>query len=144
MNGKPLSWAWRLRPVAAAPQAAVAWGEAARRLHARLLAIPDEQASRLHTTANRDVLLVSGAAADLPWVDGVAYAAMDERAPGLWLPTSWEPDVPTDLLAQALSHRFSRAPLLLWRDPPAVVPLDRQLPVSAEHLQRIDDFWAGR
>jgi hypothetical protein len=135
---------WRPRPVPVEPQAAVAWGEVARRLHARLLSMPAEQASRLNATANRDVLLVSGAAADLPWVDGVAYAAMDERAPELWLPTHWQPEVPTDLLALALSKKFSRAPLLLWRDPPAVVPLDRQLPVTAEHLQRIDDFWAGR
>jgi hypothetical protein len=135
---------WRPRPVPVEPQAAVAWGEVARRLHARLLSMPAEQASRLNATANQDVLLVSGAAADLPWVDGVAYAAMDERAPGLWLPTHWQPEVPTDLLALALSKKFSRAPLLLWRDPPAVVPLDRQLPVTAEHLQRIDDFWAGR
>ena len=144
MNIPAMNWAWRPRRVPADVQAAVAWGEVARRLYARLLLIPEAQAARLQATANRDVLVLSGAAADLPWVEGIAYAAADERAPGLWLPTSWEPDVPTDLLAQALSKKFSRAPLLLWRDPPAVVPLDRQLPVTAQHLQRIEAYWASR
>ncbi|WP_242489322.1 hypothetical protein [Pseudomonas sp. TH08] len=144
MTIKPMSWAWQSRRTPVEPQAAVAWGDVARRLLARLLLIPEEQAGRLQATANRDVLVVTGAAADLPWVDGVEYAAMDDRAPGLWLPTSWEPDVPSDLLGQALAKKFSRTPLLLWRDPPAVVPLDRQLPVTAQHLQRINAYWTGR
>jgi hypothetical protein len=139
-----MDWTWQPRRVPAEPQAAVAWGEAARRLHARLLLIPEEQAARLQVTANRDVLVVSGVADDLPWVDGVEYAVADERAPGLWLSTSWEPNVPTDLLGQALSTTFARSPLLLWRDPPAVIPLDRQLPVTSQHLQRIDAYWAER
>lgn len=144
MNAPLMSWGWRPRSVAAAPQAAVGWGDAARRLHARLAALPEEQAARLQATANRDVLVVCGAAEDLPWVDGIEYAATDERAPGLWLPTSWEPEVPLDLLGQALSRAFSRAPLLLWREPQAVVPLDRQLPLTSQHLQRIAAHWAGR
>lgn len=144
MSVSAIGWAWRPRQVPAEPQAAVAWGDAARRLHARLLLMPFEQAARLQATANRDVLVVSGVASDLPWVDGVEYASADERAPGLWLPTSWEPEVPTDLVCQALSTGFLRSPLLLWRDPPVVVPLDRQLPVTPQHLQRIDAYWAGR
>jgi hypothetical protein len=144
MSVTPLNWVWQPRREPAEPQAAVAWGEAARRLHARLLLLPIEQAVRLHATANRDVLVVAGASPDLPWVDGVEYAATDERAPGLWLPTSWEPEVPIDLLSQALSTRFARSPLLLWREPAAVVPLDRQLPLTPQHLQRIAAYWAGR
>lgn len=144
MTAALMHWGWRPRTVAAAPQAAVGWGDAARRLHARLATLPAEQAARLQATANRDVLVVSGAAEDLPWVDGVEYAATDERAPGLWLPTSWEPDVPLDLLGQALARAFPRAPLLLWREPRAVVPLDRQLPLTPQHLQRIDEHWMVR
>lgn len=144
MSVPALSWSWRPRAVAALPQAAVAWGDAARRLHRRLASLPTEQAARLQATANRDVLVVCGAAEDLPWVEGIEYAASDERAPGFWLSTSWEPDVPLDLLGQALSQAFSRAPLLLWREPRAVVPLDRQLPLTPEHLQRIADYWTGR
>lgn len=144
MNAAAMNWAWQPRLTPAEPQAAVAWGEVARRLHARLLLVPEPQASRLQVTASRDVLVVSGAASDLPWVDGVQYAASDERAAGLWLPTRWEPGVPVDLVGQALSTRFSRLPMLLWREPPVVIPLDRQLPLTRTHLQRIDDYWAGR
>lgn len=144
MSVSARAWAWRPRSTPVEPQAAVAWGDAARLLHARLLLMPVEQASRLQATANRDMLMVSGVASDLPWVEGVAYAATDARAPGLWLPTRWEPEVPIDLVGQALSKAFSRAPLLLWRDPAVVIPLDRQLPVTAQHLQKIDAYWAGR
>ena len=128
----------------AEPQAAVGWGDAARRLLARLLLLADEQAARLHATANGDVLVVTGAVADLPWVDGVEYAAVHPGAPGVWLPTSWEPTVPVDLLGQTLSARFKRSPLLLWREPQVVVPLDRLLPVTVEHLQRIATNWGTR
>lgn len=144
MSGMTLSWTWQARSEPVEPQAAVAWGEVARRLHARLLLLSEAQLLRLQATANRDVLVVCGPFSDLPWVDGVAYAAPDARAPGLWLPTSWEPEVPTDPLNQALAARFPREPLLLWREPPAVVPLDRQLPLNTQHLQRIDAYWAGR
>ncbi|TBV02233.1 bpX5 domain-containing protein [Phytopseudomonas dryadis] len=144
MSVSARGWTWRPRMVPAEPLAAVAWGAAARRLHARLALMSAEQATRLQATANRDVLVVMGAASDLPWIDGVEYASTDERAPGLWLPTSWEPEMPTDLLSQALSATFARSPLLLWRSPPAAVPLDRQLPVTPQLLQRIEAYWAGR
>lgn len=144
MSAQSQSWAWRSRPVPAEPQAAVAWGEVARRLHARLALLDDEHAARLHATANGDVLVVTGATADLPWVDGVAYAAPSVSAPQLWLPTRWMPDVPQELLGRALSARFQRSPLLLWRAPQAVIPLDRLLAVSPAHLQRIAAFWGDR
>lgn len=144
MNAALHGWTWRSRQVPAEPQAAVAWGDVARRLHARLSGLPQAQAARLQATASGDVLIVTGAGGDLPWVDGVAYAAPFDDAPGLWLPTSWEPSVPVDLLGQALGARFKRSPLLLWREPQAVVPLDRLLPVCADHLQRIAAHWGTR
>lgn len=143
MSASTQPWAWRSRQAPAEAQAAVAWGDAARRLHGRLALLAAEHASRLHATANGDVLVVTGATADLPWVDGVAYAAPSASAPQLWLPTSWEPDVPQDLLAQALAARFKRSPLLVWRGPQAVIPLDRLLAVSPAHLQRIADYWGA-
>ncbi|UFH50810.1 bpX5 domain-containing protein [Pseudomonas sp. KNUC1026] len=139
-----VQWQWQARQEAALPQAAVAWGEAAVRLFERLEQMAEAHAARLQATANRDVLVVTGPAEALPWVDGVEYACAEAAAPGLWLPTSWAPDVPLDLLGQALLARFSRAPLLLWHAPAVVVPLDRCLPVTAQHLQRIKDGWAGR
>ncbi|GKQ45923.1 hypothetical protein PSTH1771_01650 [Pseudomonas syringae pv. theae] len=144
MSALATNWTWKSRRQPGQPQAAVAWGEVALRLHARLCLMPDDQASRLQATANRDLLVVSGDAMDLPWVDGVDYAGSDDRAPGLWLPTSWEPDLPVDLIGQALAMSFSRVPLLLWHDPAAVVPLDRLLPLTAQHLQRIEAYWVGR
>ncbi|WAT25964.1 bpX5 domain-containing protein [Pseudomonas sp. GXZC] len=134
-------WRWRSRQAPAEAQAAVAWGDAARRMLGRLALLEAEHAARLHATANAEVLVVTGATADLPWVDGVAYAAPSASAPHLWLPTSWEPDVPQDLLGQAFSARFKRSPLLVWREPAAVIPLDRLLVVSPDHLQRIADYW---
>lgn len=139
-----IDWAWRPRREPRPPQAAVAWGEVAARLYARLVRMTEDQTSRLHATTNRDVLIVTGTADDLPWVEGVEYGCTEPAAPGLWLPTSWEPDAPLDLMAQALLHRFARAPLLLWHAPSAVVPLDRSLPVTGGLLQRIQDEWAGR
>jgi len=139
-----LTWGWRVRSPSVAAQAVVAWGPVARQLHARLLQMPTEQAVRLQATANAEVLVVLGAETDLPWVDGVQYAAAHEQAPALWLSTRWEPDVAADLLIEALLRHDSRAPLLLWREPRAVIPLDRQLPVTPEHLARIGAYWAGR
>jgi hypothetical protein len=139
-----IDWNWRARREPGQPQAAVAWGEVAARLHARLLRMPEDQTAQLQATANRDVLIVTGNADDLPWVEGVDYACSEPAAPGLWLPTSWEPDAPLDLLGQALLGRFGRAPLLLWHAPGVVVPLDRCLPATGRHLQRIQNGWADR
>lgn len=141
---KAIAWNWRVRRQPALPQAAVAWGEAAVRLHARLTRMTEDQSSGLQATAARDVLIVTGDADRLPWVEGIDYAFAVSTAPGLWLPTLWEPDTPPDLVGQALSNRYARVPLLLWHAPQAVVPLDRCLPVTALHLQRIQDQWAGR
>lgn len=142
----PLKQAWRWQPRAQAlePRAAVAWGEAARRLHARLSALPDEQLASLHATASDDLLVVIGEPAALPWVDGIDYAAPCELAPELWLPTRLSPDAPLDLLARALARRHGRIPLLLWPTPARAVPLDRQLPLSEGHLARILDHWQER
>lgn len=143
MSGVPaLAWAWRERAVAQPPRAAVAWDAVARRLHQRLQQLPSAQAGRLQATANARVLVVLGAESDLPWVEGVQYAAHHEQAPALWLPTRYEPEVAIDLLARALLDKEARCPLLLWPEPAALIPLDRQLPVTEEHLARIADHWA--
>lgn len=139
-----IDWDWQVRREPGQPHAAVAWGEVAARLHNRLLRMPEDQIAQLQATANRDVLIVTGNGNDLPWVEGVDYACSEPAAPGLWLPTSWEPGAPLDLIGQALLSRFARAPLLLWHAPKMVVPLDRCLPLTAPHLQRIQTRWAGR
>ncbi len=122
----------------------MAWGEAAGRLHARLRHVEAERASALLVTASRDVLVVMGAVSALPWVEHVEYAAPHPEAPHLWLPTLQQPDVPCDLLAQALTRLHARRPLLVWPSPPCVLPLDRALPLSAALLEQIDAHWRGR
>ena len=137
-------WGWTDQPEPAAARAIVAWGGAARRLLARLQAMEGEQQARLLATASRDVLIVSGVTVDLPWVDGAAYAAPCPEAPSLWLPTLQRPDVACDLLATALERRHPRKPLLLWPKPSALVPMDRQLPLSPALTARIATLWDGR
>ena len=155
-------WQWRTRsgalgmsthqagaqpPWSGPAAAAVAWGDAAGRLHALLVREsardPAAAPGRWSASASRDVLVVLGEPAALPWVDGVAYAAPCADAPALWLPTLWEPDLPGDLVARALHRLHGRQPLLLWRQPAAVVPLDRLLPVTAALLARIEEHWHG-
>ena len=137
----PLGWGWAPQPEPGRPVAAVAWGAAARALHARLSAMSAPQRRGLQATASRDVLIVSGEASHLPWVEGIEYACACEHAPQLWRPSLWQPDCAIDLLAQALTAKFKRQPLLLWHQPATCVPLDRLLPVSAEWLARIDGYW---
>jgi hypothetical protein len=138
-----MPWNWCADPSPSEPEGAVAWQEAARSLHARLGRLSPEVRSRLRVSAGRGLLIVTGAAADLPWVEGIAYAARCAAAPALWRPTLHSPDVPADLLARALARRHAREPLLLWPLPAAVVPMDRLLPVTPELLARIARCWQG-
>lgn len=135
-------WQWQVREQPLAPRAAVCWGEVAQRMHSRLALLTAAQRKGLDATAGDGLLVVLGATGDLPWVDGVEYAAPDPMAPGLWLPTRWQPDISGELLLQALSVRVSRQPVLLWRQPARIIPLDRQLPLSLEHhLAQIRQLW---
>ncbi len=125
-----IPWQWRPVADAAAPRAAVGQGIAASRLLARLAALPPARRAALTATGSADWLVVLGPTDDLPWVEGVRYAAPCAVCPALWLPTHCAPTVPADLLWRALEARHRRGPLLLWNEPPAVLPLDRQLPVD--------------
>ena len=137
-------WRWRPRTEALPAQAAVAWGAAARTLHARLRQFEPEQQAGLSATASRELLIVVGEGSALPWVDGVAYAGPCNEVPGLWFPTLEVPDLPADLIARSLQrHHQGRQPLLLWARPEAVLPLDRLLPLSPALLARIEVHWDG-
>lgn len=143
LNGT-IGWRWRVRLVPPEPRAVVAWGTAARRLLGRVQALDAARLTPLQATANAEALVVvADEAAHLPWAEGVSYAAPCEAAPGLWLPTLHEPDQPIDLIARALQSRHQRQPVLLWAEPPAVLPLDRLLPLTPWHLQRIEAHWNG-
>lgn len=140
LNGS-LAWRWQPDPSPPEPRAAVAWHAASRSLHARLEQLPENVQKRLYATASRDVLVVTGAAEDLPWAPGISYAATTAEAPTLWRPTLLRPDAPADLLSRALQQRHARQPLLLWPDPDAVIPLDRLLAITPRVLARIAEQW---
>ena len=125
-----IPWQWRPVAEAAPPRAAVGQGIAASRLLARLAAMPPARRAALTATGSADWLVVLGPTDDLPWVEGVRYAAPSAVCPALWLPTHCAPTAPADLLWRALEARHRRAPLLLWNEPAAVLPLDRQLPAD--------------
>lgn len=130
MTLSTLSWQWRPVAEAVAPRAAVGHGVAAARLIARLAALSTESRATLTATGTADWLVVLGPGDDLPWVEGVRYAAPCAASPALWLPTHLAPTAPVDLLWRALESRHRRAPMLLWPAPAVVLPLDRQLPVD--------------
>jgi len=138
-----ISWSWRAATDTIAPRAAVGHGLAASRLRARLAAMPAQRRAALTVTGTADWLVVLGPTDDLPWVDGVRYAAPCAGSPALWLPTHAQPCAPLDLLWRALEARHTRAPLLLWPDPAAVLPLDRQLPASDALLQTLASHLRG-
>ena len=129
-SASTIPWQWRPVGNAPAPRAAVGQGIAANRLLARLAALPASRRTALTATGTADWLIVLGPTDDLPWVEGVRYAAPCAACPALWLPTHCAPTAPPDLLWRALEARHRRAPLLLWPDPVAVLPLDRQLPAD--------------
>ena len=145
MNILPaISWTWRAATDAPAPRAAVGHGLAAQRLLARLAALPAARRESLAATGTADWLVVLGPTDDLPWVEGVRYAAPSAANAALWLPTHLQPAAPADLLWRALETRHARAPLLLWPEPAAVLPLDRQLPASDALLATLAAHLRGR
>lgn len=93
--------AWRPREPPLAPVAVLARGGAAAGLVAATVARLDAGAV-LRVTAGPSWLLVLGAAADLPWAEGVTYLGDDD---GLLVPTTLVNDVPADVLRAALARR---------------------------------------
>ena len=90
----------------------------------------------LAAVATSSMLVLLGEEAKLPWFDGVRYCAPAPDAGGLWLPTARAPELPADLVHEALRQRTGLAQLLLWPDPaPAIVlRLDGALPLQPRVL----------
>jgi hypothetical protein len=125
---------WTARHEAAVPAGVVALGSVAKRLLARLKALPDEVLACLSVVAARDLLVVIARTDHLPWVDGARYCAPDPIVPGLWLPTAATPRLSADLLQTAVDARLKRAPVLLWNEPEQILPLDRPIILTAPIL----------
>ncbi|QWP79146.1 hypothetical protein J5226_12470 [Lysobacter sp. K5869] len=137
-----MNWEWGPEPEPPAPQGAAGVGRAvSRALLAAVEALEPARRGKLMLTANADVLVATGPAAELPWCEGVLYIAPREPAPALWLPTTQRPQLPLDLLQRALERRHRPSPLLMLREPAQLVPLHRALPASDELIAQIRARW---
>jgi hypothetical protein len=130
-------FAARAEPLQAS--AVCATGEVARVLAVALLERDDGALGALRGVGARDLLLMTGAAEALPWVDGVSYLGSDPSAPRLLLPThSTIIDIPLRVFEAALlrARPRLRPPIAVLPDPPRLVSLDRALPIRRERLSR--------
>ena len=112
MKSNSLKIEWHFRQEPRVPAAVVAFGDVAKDLARKLLRSDDAKWPSLKGVATSDGIVLLGEAESLPWVDGVSYLGSDERAPHLLLPTNREPNVPLDLLQQALIERSPFPPPL--------------------------------
>lgn len=137
-----MKWQWGPEPDPPPPQGAAGVGRAgSRALLAAVAALDEARRGKLMLTANADVLVATGAAAELPWCEGVIYIAPRAPAPALWLPTTQRPLLPLDLLQRALERRHRPSPLLMLREPARLVPLHRALPAGDELIAQIRARW---
>lgn len=130
---------WRARAVPLQPAAVAASGPAAARLGDRLWTFADDQLLRLRGVAGPGLLVLTGESTDLPWVDGVVYLGRDPQAPGLYIPTTLESELPMALVARALARRAPAAPLAVLFDPPRLVSLADARPLARARLHA----WRG-
>jgi hypothetical protein len=118
------------------PAAVVGFGDVAKGLARKLLTSDDAKWPSLKGVATSHGIVLVGEAESLPWVDGVSYLGSDERAPHLLLPTNREPNVPLDLLQQALVERSPfPPPLALIETPNIVVSLAQARELSRDLLR---------
>lgn len=126
----PLHWQPAGAAAVPAPAGLVAGGALAREVLAVLRARDAAHNAGLSVVASRDMLVVLGPAARLPWRDGVRYCAPDPAVTMLWLPTDTVPGLPADLVLANLAARGARVPFLLWDAPEQVLPLDEPVPLD--------------
>ena len=129
---------WHARTDGSEPAGLVAAGPA---MHAVLRALRGREAASvqgLTLAATRDLLVLLGPAAKLPWADGVAYCAPAPDVPGLWLPTRLAAAAPAELLHAALRRHTGHAAMLLWPDPVLVLGLDGAQPLQPALLDWLE------
>lgn len=136
MDEERISVVWRPRTAPLDPVGVAARGEAARSLARRLLARDDEALARLNGVAARDLLVVLGDSADLPWVDGAVYLGREPGAPTLLLPTTREPSLPLPLVESAFARAADAPPpLAVLLDPPLLASAHAARPILRTILQ---------
>ena len=116
-------------------------GAVARELARRVLARDDEALARLQGVAGRGVLVLMGAAEELPWVDGVVYLGRDAAAPQLLMPTNQRPSAPAGLIERAVRARFGELtpPLVVLPGAGSVLSVHTARAVAREVLRE----WLG-
>ncbi len=103
----------------------------------RLLSDPESVLTQLQIVLTEDCLVILGDHAILPWFDGIQYIAPSQEAPELWLPTQFSPTLALPLIAQALIARHDASPLLLLREPAAVIALTSRQSLSMPLLHAL-------
>lgn len=132
----PLRIKWISRDDALEPLAVVGFDAAARRLREKLLTLDDAKLAALQGVGGENLLLVAGAAIDLPWADGVTYLGKDARATAIYLPTTRLPNVPLDLFEKSLLRRFAaQQPFAVLGE--KIVPVGKMRPLSRRILSEI-------
>ena len=116
--------AWRARTDHPEPAGLVAPRPAIGALLRELRRRDPASLRELTVSTTRELLVLLGPAARLPWIDGVRYCAPVPGVPGLWLPTRLAPDAPAELLYAALQRRTGHSAVLLWDAPGLVLGLD--------------------
>lgn len=113
---------WRSRAEPLEPLAVVGEGPVAVALARRVLAEDDARLATWEGVAGPGLLVLLGASASLPWVDGAVYLGRDDAAPSLLLPCALAPDVAAPLLERAfVAHAHGMGAKL------AVLPASRWL-----------------
>ncbi|QQR44166.1 hypothetical protein JKA73_35155 [Myxococcus xanthus] len=131
----PVRWRSRAEPLE--PLAVAGEGPVAVALARRVLAEDDARLANWEGVAGRGLLVLLGASALLPWVDGAVYLGRDAAAPSLLLPCALAPDVAASLLERAfvVHAHAGGAKLAVLPASRCLVRMDAARPVSRVTLQ---------
>ncbi|MFQ1054263.1 hypothetical protein ACFX2V_04280 [Gilliamella apicola] len=138
MNNKiVINWHWQPNEdEAITPIAVVAWHETVKHLLTHLSKNLDKfDLTKFQFVKGDHFIIIIGPSSQLPWVDGVQYAMVDNQTPLLWLPCHAKPSVPSLLLADAIANKFDHKHVLLWDRPQAIIPLSFSWPLTKEFIQ---------
>ena len=94
----------------------------------------------LRIAAGPELLVLTGPATQLPWLDGLQYIAPRAQAPALWLPCSRRPAPPLDLLERALLREHRQSPLLVLESG-ELLAMQQFQAVSAISLAAVGAYW---
>lgn len=143
MHFDSLAVEWQLRGKALTASAVVGVGSIANTLAHRLIQDPEHLCKGIITN---DLLLVEGAANELPWVEGALYLGEDSKAPSLFMPTTLCPDKPIALVQRNLRKKAAIASgaiavlpheyLLIDMRQIATLQLSELLSLSEHHLKK--------